>query len=198
MMIMPGNNQSAICHYLSGKYPGKIGLLFSPDGWRTPPFYMPYAIDNGAFINWDEDNFFFTLRKAKMLKRDPLWVVCPDVVGDAEKTIEQWHKYSKKIDFPLAFACQDGMEPQDVPQEAFCCFIGGSTDFKLNHADKFKGIAPWLHVGRVNSLSRMEWAKNIGADSIDGTGFFRARDKKYYDFIRWFEGDPQLKLPMTP
>jgi len=196
MMIMPGNNQSAICHYFAGKYPGRIGLLFSPDGWRKPPFYMPYAIDNGCFIKWERDKFFFTLRKAKIYKRDPLWACVPDALKDAETTFRRWKKYNKDVSgygFKLAFVVQDGMEPQDVPN-THCCFVGGSKEWKKENAHKFKGVAPWLHIGRVNSLSRMEWAKRIGADSVDGNGFFRARDKKYYDFIRWFEGDPQLKL----
>ena len=104
------------------------------------------------------------------------------------------HEHYKKIDFPLAFACQDGLEPQDVPKQAFACFIGGSTEWKLNNAHKFKGVRPYLHIGRVSTKNRIIWAEQIGADSIDGTGFFRGRGKQYYDFIEYFEGSRQLNI----
>ncbi len=194
MMIMPANNLSGMCHYYAGKYPGKIGMLNTPNSYKTPPYYMPYAIDNGCFIKWDEEAFFLMLRKVSLLKEKPLFVVCPDVVGDHNETIEMWKKYNKRIDFPLAFACQDGCNPEDVPKNAHACFIGGSTEWKLNNAQRFKNIRKWLHIGRVSTKSRMEWAQRIGADSIDGTGFFRGKGKQYYDFIEYFEGDKQLKL----
>ncbi len=196
MMIMPSNNTGFAVGYLFGRYPSKIGLLMSPDGWRAPQFEMPYALDNGCFKRWDMGGFFHMLRKAQLIHK-PLWVCVPDAVADAETTFRRWEKYSNQVadyGFPLAFVVQDGMEPQDVPQTAHCCFIGGSTEFKLNNADKFKGVCPWLHIGRVNGITRIEWAKRIGADSVDGTGFFRARDKKHYDFIKWFVGDPQMRL----
>ena len=196
MMLMPSNNMSGICHYFAGKYPGKIGLLISPDGWRVPPYYLPYALDNGCFTGWNEDGFFQMLRKAS-LTQAPLWVAVPDVVADAGVTIRNWWKYYKRVakhGFPLAFVVQDGMEPQDVPTGAYCVFVGGSTEWKLQNAHKFKGAAEWLHIGRVNTLGRLEWAKWCGADSVDGTGWFRARDKKYYDFIEFFEGKKQKEL----
>lgn len=198
MMIMPANNKSGIVHYFAGKYPDKIGLLISPDGWikGKPPFYMSYALDNGAFTGFSETSFFLMLSRAKLL-HSPLWVVCPDVVGDCKKTLENWYKYSGRIldmGFKLAFACQDGCLPSDVPEIAECCFIGGSTEWKLNNAHKFKGRLKLLHIGRVNSLSRIEWAERIGADSVDGTGFFRSRDKQYNDFIEYFIGKKQKGL----
>ena len=96
--------------------------------------------------------------------------------------------------FPLAFVAQDGMTPADVPNNAYAVFVGGSTDWKLKNAHIFKGSATWLHVGRVNSEERIRWAEGIGADSVDGTGFFRARDKKYNAFIEFFEGRKQMEI----
>ncbi len=194
MMIMPGNDLSSINHYFAGKYPGKIGMLNTPFSWKKVPFYMPYAVDNGCFIRWDKDAFFSILQRVKIQDHKPIFVVVPDAVGDAETTLRRWEKYYKQIDFPLAFACQDGMEPQDVPQQAFACFIGGSTIWKLNNAHKFKGVNSHLHIGRVSTKNRMIWAEQIGADSIDGTGFFRGRGKHYHDYINYFEGSNQLKL----
>ena len=170
---MPANNSSGIVHFYAGRYPGKIGWLLSPFSWKNPPSYLPYAIDNGAFTRWEPENFMKALRKSTRFHR-PLWIIVPDVVGDAEATLRKWHFWSRRVApfAPLAFAAQDGMEPSDVPPEAFCVFIGGSTKFK-GQAERFKGVSPWLHVGRVNGASRVRWAEMIGADSIDGTGFFQ-------------------------
>jgi len=191
MMIMPGNNLSGLCHYIAGKYPGRIGMLNTPFSFKKPPFYMPYAIDNGCFTRWEPDKFRAILCRAKLCHK-PLWVVCPDVVGDAEATIKLWHEWHDKIQYPLAFACQDGMEPQDVPTKAICCFIGGTTDWKLNNAHRFKDVCQLLHIARVSTLGRLKWAAEICADSVDGTGFFRGRGKQYVDFVEWFEGEKQL------
>lgn len=195
MMIMPANNTGFITGYLYGKYPKKIGLLISPDGWRIPQFNMPYALDNGCFKKWDKDKFFHTLRKASMIHK-PLWVCVPDAVADAETTFKRWGKYHKQVadfGFNLAFVAQDGMEPGDVPPEAYAVFIGGSTEWKIENAEKFKGSAPWLHIGRVNSEERVMWAEGIGADSVDGTGWLRSRDKKRKFFMEFFEGRQQLQ-----
>ena len=190
MMIMPSNNTSGICHYFAGAYPGKIGLLISPNGWRIPPYYFPYALDNGAFTGFEHDAFILMLRRAKLIK-PPLWVAVPDVVGDAEATNKMWGRYHGKIDFRKAFVVQDGHEPQDVPKDAHAVFIGGSTNWKLNNAEKFKGVSNWLHIGRVNTESRLRWAKDLGADSVDGTGFFRGDKKQKQAFIDFFEGRRQ-------
>ncbi len=36
------------------------------------------------------------------------------------------------------------------------------------HADERRR---WLHIGRVNSHAAIRWAADLGADSIDGTGW---------------------------
>jgi len=190
---MPANNLSGVCHFIAGRYPGKIGILNTPFSWKKPPKYMPWALDNGCFTEWMPDKFMHYLKLSKLL-HPPLWVAVPDVVADPEATLKLWHEWYKKVNFKLAFVCQDGHEPQDVPKEAECCFIGGTTEWKLNNAHKFNGVRKLLHIGRVTTLTRLKWAERIGADSVDGTGFFRAKGKQYSDFINWFMGDPQLCL----
>lgn len=191
MMIMPANNASGICHYFAGKYPGKIGMLYTPFSYRVPAYYMPYAIDNGCFTRWDEGEFYTLMKKVGLLKDKPLFVCVPDVVVDAEATNKLWYEHHNNIKFKKAFVVQDGHEPKDVPKEASAVFVGGSTEWKLNNGHKFKGITNWLHIGRVNTESRLLWAEEIGADSVDGTGFFRGKGKQYYDFINYFEGSKQ-------
>jgi len=193
-MIMPANNMSGIVHYFAGKYPGKVGTLNTPFSYKKPPFYLPFALDNGCFTRWDEKEFYLMLRKVSLMRRKPLWVCVPDVVADAEATNKRWHKHNKRISdfgFKLAFVVQDGHEPCDVPKEADAVFVGGSTVWKISTSEKFKGITPWLHIGRVTTESRLRWAESIGADSVDGTGFFRGKGKQYFDFIEYFEGSNQ-------
>lgn len=125
-----------------------------------------------------------------MLKKQPLWVAVPDVVGDAEETLKLWSIWNKRVPFKLSFVAQDGHEPQDVPKEAHAVFIGGSTEWKLSNAHKFKGITDWLHIGRVNTMNRLNWAEHCGADSVDGTGFFRSKQQRQ-DLINFIEGEKQ-------
>lgn len=195
MMLMPANNTGFVSGYMHGRYPGKFGLLISPGGWREPRMGVPYAIDNGCFTMWNPANFFKLLEKC-LSPRKPIWVCVPDAVGDSETTIRRWEKYNRYISdvgFNTAFVAQDGMTPSDVPSSAKCVFVGGSTAWKYANAHKFKGTAPFLHIGRVNTLRNPDypnvlWAKKIGADSIDGTGWLRGRGRQYDEFIECFEG----------
>lgn len=193
-MVMPANNGSGIVHYLAGRYPGRIGWCFSPNNWKNPPFYIPYVLDNGVFTNWQPDLFMQTLKRTTRLHR-PLWIVVPDVVGDAEETVKMWNEWYERIEpfGPLAFACQDGMNPESVPEKAFCCFIGGTTRWKLKNAHRFKGVRPWLHIGRVNTYRRLRWAEDIGADSVDGTGFFRGDKNQLAGLIKFFMGKDRIR-----
>ena len=193
MMVMPANNLSGVCHFLSGRFPGRIGMLNTPHSWKNPPAYMPWALDNGCYTEFNEAKFMHSLFRSRLVHK-PIFVAVPDVVCDPEGTNRLWHDWSKKVDFAKAFVCQDGHEPQDVPKNAFCSFVGGSTDWKLKNAHKFKGVCEWLHIGRVTTLARIRFAEEIGADSVDGTGFFRGKGKQYADFVEYFMGKKQISI----
>jgi hypothetical protein len=69
-------------------------------------------------------------------------------------------------------------------------FIGGSTDWKLGEMSEAiiaegnnRGV--WVHVGRVNSLRRLRWAKHAGADSVDGTMLVFNPTKRLEELLRW-------------
>ena len=189
------NPTNCFVHHWAGKYPGKIGALYSPSYWSKPRFYFPYVLDNGCYTNWQPQEWVMMLYKAWKCHH-PLWAVVPDVVGDAAATMEMWHEWFPIVGaygFNLAFVAQDGLEPKDVPKNAVACFIGGTTEWKLENAHRFKGVCSWLHVGRVNTIDRLLWAEEIGADSIDGTGWFRGsvnnpKNKQFKDLFRYLEG----------
>jgi|TARA_Y100000296_G_C5135652_1_gene238027 hypothetical protein len=197
MMLMPSNNRKGIAHYYAGKCPGKIGWLLSPRGWSPPPHYMPYALDNGCYKGLEPEKYLYMLGQAEFCTRQPLWVTVPDVLGDKDTTLELWHKWHKIVrgfGFKLAFVCQDGATESDVPDGVECCFIGGTDEWKLSEAHRFKGVTPLLHIGRVNTAKRLRWAENIGADSIDGTGWLRGDKRQLQAFIEFFEGSNQVVM----
>lgn len=109
-----------------------------------------------------------------------LFAVAPDVVADAAATLRrqsmmrmlEWIRY---LGLPVAFVVQDGQEGLPVPWDDMdALFIGGTTEWKLGgHARRLVAEARdrglWVHMGRVNSLKRLDYARAIGCDSADGT-----------------------------
>jgi hypothetical protein len=106
-----------------------------------------------------------------------MWVVVPDVVGERDATLRQWDLYRLRLQcrygWPLAFAAQDGMTPDDVPAGADVVFIGGSTLWKRRNIGLFCREFPRVHVARINTREWLWRCFDAGAESIDGTGFFR-------------------------
>jgi hypothetical protein len=198
MMVMPANNSSGVVHWIAGKYPGKIGWLQSPLSWKLPRLWIPYALDNDAFTSWrlerewNEKVWLDGLMLAKRCGQPPIWVLVPDVVGDRIGTLERWKRYSSKVidmGFTPAFAAQDGMTPDDVPEGVAVVFVGGTTEWK------WKSIPVWtkhfkrVHVGRVNELRRLWTCDDLGVESVDGTGWFRdVNGRQYQGLLQFVEG----------
>lgn len=197
MMVMPSNNSGIQVGYLCGKFPGRIGWLVSPDGWRRPPTWMPYALDNGAFgawlhkREWDESAFWTLLEKAARVQ-DPVWVVVPDVVADRHGTLDLWRAWAPRIlefrgNWKLAFAVQDGMTARDVPSDADVVFVGGTTEWKWKHLRTWTANFPRVHVARVNSERLLWMAHDSGAESCDGTGWMRGDPDRLTGLERYLE-----------
>lgn len=152
---MLANNTGIFTGYLAGKYPGKIGHLYSPGDQRGPFQYCPYGLDNGAFKpkGFQVEEWVQMLEWAKLSGQPPLWVLVPDVVGDRVGTIAYWREYyplADKYGWPLAFAVQDGMTARDVPDSAEVVFVGGSTFWKWSTAAQWCKDFPRVHVARVH------------------------------------------------
>ncbi len=191
MTVMPADNTGILIGYLAGRFPGRVGHLFSPRPGRVPcgPFpFMPFALDNGAFAageDWDESRWFKMLDWAKLSGQSPSWALVPDVVGDSIRTLRKWDIYRdrvRKYGWPLAFAVQDGMVCGDVPGDADVIFIGGSTSWKWRTMAEWCESFPRVHVGRVNSWRRLWQCHDAGAESCDGTGWTRGnhQDRRKY------------------
>jgi len=166
--------------FYAGKYPGRIGYLFNPARSNKYPPPVPLAFDNGAFACWgkgveyDIEPFWAQLERLKKSGRKAEWIIVPDVVADAERTLENWERYADRVSTygPPAIAVQDGMEPSDVPSNAKVVFVGGTTEWKWRNAERFCGTYR-THIGRVNTKKRLMAAERVGAESVDGTGWFR-------------------------
>lgn len=146
-----------------------------------------FAMDNGAFANFDVRGFLNMLSKHSDRKHLCRWVAVPDVVGDARRTLEvfrYWRNRPELAGWPLAYVCQDGQENLPIPWAHIdAIFIGGSTDWKMSQSaaacvKAAKAMGKWVHVGRINTAGRYEHFRDMGADSCDGTGLAR------YDHMR--------------
>lgn len=194
MIVMTANNSGKVFRALAGEYPKNVGWLLSPGGFRVPPIELPFALDNGAFSafknnrEWDESSFWALLDKCKAKGLDPRFVVVPDAVGDAVATRRLWDDYAirvRRYGFPLAFAVQDGMAKDDVPPFVDVVFIGGSTRWKWLTARQWCKDFPRVHIARVNTRRQLLYCKHIGAESTDGTGWFRGCQKRLAGLIRF-------------
>lgn len=187
MMIMPGQNSSGIVHYWAGKYPGSVGWLIGPRAFKHPKPWMPFALDNDAFTAWrdkkpwDEAAWREMLAKIRMTGLEPLWAAVPDVVANREATIANWDRFSndvKRLGWKAAFCVQNGMTPDDVPSAADVVFVGGTDGWKFPNLKMWTSHFPRVHCARVTSQKYIEACEELGCESVDGTGWFRAADRE--------------------
>jgi hypothetical protein len=158
-----------------------FGVITSPTAHTVPRGIQEgrrWACDNNAFTQgFKPERFFVYLQKLQEYQPNCLFVVCPDAVGDARRTLElytQWSVQIRTLGYPVAFVAQDGQEELPFPAEFDWLFIGGSTEWKLGAgAEKCirraQAICKPVHVGRVNSISRFRRFQLLGVDSADGT-----------------------------
>jgi len=156
-------------------------------------------LDNDAFsawlkeTEWSESEWIAMLNWAKLNAQKPKWAIVPDVVANKQKTLENWNRYQhylKQYNWPMAFAVQDGMTPDDVPINADVVFVGGSTEWKWKTVSTWTRNFKRVHVGRVNSVSKLWHCQDLGVESVDGTGWFRdpSDPSKFPAVLDWLSG----------
>jgi hypothetical protein len=197
MRVFVANNTGRESRRLAATFPGRVGLLISPGGWRRPDPGFPYAIDNGAFACWrarhafDANGFLSLLDRVKHEPIRPQWIAVPDVVMDRDATPSMWRAWSGivgDLGAPLAFVVQDGMKAIDVPAEAEAIFVGGSTPWKWLTLPMWCEVGRRVHLGRVNTNRRLRHCARLGVESCDGTGYFRG-NRKQLDAVCHFLAD---------
>jgi hypothetical protein len=173
------------------KHPAHFGYFISIRKRGVPGFLRngsaPWAADNDCFNeNFSPRPFVEWLATLTDFAPRCLFVVAPDVVGDAKATLSRfphWHKSLKGLGFPVAPALQDGITSEMVPWDALdAVFVGGTTEWKMSQEviallveAGERGL--WRHIGRVNSKKRMYHFWDF-AESFDGTGFAIEPDGK--------------------
>lgn len=193
---------------LANRGPG-FGRLLSPRQFSraadTAEAGIPWAADNDCFQRLDARAYKRMLQSLTGIPGCE-FLVLPDVVGDAWATAErwaQWYPVAKLTGQPLALVAQDGLTAARCPWGAFdVLFVGGTTVWKegseaelLVREAKERGL--WVHMGRVNSRRRFDYARAIGCDSIDGTKFSRWRDTWLPDALTWHTDHLQERLVTT-
>jgi len=193
MIVMPSNNTGRAVVMLSDSYPGRIGNLHTPDSIRKPK-PVPFALDNGVYGAWSNGREWDEVKYYKALDfYDPLecrWTVVPDWVADKKLTLKKWDEHSDRIrqkGFTLAFAVQDGMSPDDVPDDADVIFVGGSTEWKWRTLPIWGREFERVHAARVNTYRLLWMADDCGVESCDGTGFTRGDQKQWNGLCEYLE-----------
>lgn len=162
-----------------------VGLMVQPGNsyHRRIDRYAAWAADNGCFADrWEEDSWLAWL---DALPRDRcLFAVAPDVYGDAAGSLERGARYFdvvRELGFPVALVAQDGAETLALPWDDFdALFIGGKRttsprdEWKVGAAAeslvrRARALGKWVHMGRVNSVKRLDRARQMGCLSADGT-----------------------------
>lgn len=163
-----------------------LGVLHTTqNGNRFGTSGLPWACDNSAYSNPDDRKFWNRTIDTWGFDtyHPPLWVAVPDVVGCHSSTLDLFHGWVATweyelgfIPFPLAFVLQNGATTDSIPWDQIeAVFVGGDDSFKLSDChhliDEAKQRGKLVHIGRVNTLGRIDYAFDIGADTIDGSGF---------------------------
>ena len=109
-------------------------------------------------------------------------------LGTCEKHRRYYEKATK-----LYF--KDGLEHYGLPDDFDAFFIGGSTAWKLGRqarelAQEAKRLGKWVHMGRVNTLSRIHYAESIGCDSVDGTHIIYEPRRASKRLVAWMNQKP--------
>lgn len=171
--------------------------MLTPMKGNRPLAGRPWAADNGCFATPDKySDAMYLGWLSKLLEHKPtcLFATAPDVVGDARATLERstlMMPVIRTLGYPVAFIAQDGIHEMVVPWDDFdCLFVGGTTVFKL-HEDTYALVreaklrGKWTHMGRVNSLRRLQAAQVGGYDSADGTTLAFAPDANLLRVQKW-------------
>lgn len=198
----------------------RIGLMTSPlaRGYSALSSGRPWASDCDALANnrrgarHSYESYEDHLERLLPHAGTCLFVVVPDVPGDAQSTLASYHAHAAVMGewpFPLAYVMQDGAECLPLPDVAVA-FLGGTDPWRrqwgasMLRRAREAGCA--THVGRVNSAARMRALALTDCDSADGTYVaFRGVERGVREIGGWLEGagqpmftPAQVVSPQTP
>ena len=162
------------------------GFFLTPDAHSLGDWRGRIALDNGAWGAFQQDVEWDPARFAALVARyadGADFVVAPDIVAGGAASLARSITWLPRLLGQTArvlIPVQDGMSPGDMAEHLgprIGLFIGGSTEWKMDNMRPFCELArhhgAWSHVGRVNSVSRINMCLSAGATSFDGTSASR-------------------------
>jgi hypothetical protein len=183
-----------------------VGRLLTPrhysDARSIDRHGLVWACDNDAYSGFNETRYLNMLSSVAGA-RGCRFVTAPDVVGDADATLDlfdPWRRIIREHGLPVALVAQDGLEDVTVPwHDLDALFIGGTTEFKLSEAAadlarQARARGKWVHMGRVNSVRRLIYAREVGCHSVDGSGYAIFLDDRLAKEMDVFARAEQLRL----
>jgi hypothetical protein len=179
---------------------GLIDMIATPKQGNRLPDGVAWVADNGCFGKGypGDDAWYawlasFTPEQITRCR----FAVAPDVVGDAWESYLRsypWLRAIRELGYPVAYVAQNGEEELPTPWDDFdALFIGGDTTWKLGPGARqlvaqAKELGKWVHMGRVNSERRLQYAQAIGCDSVDGTYIAFGPDRNLPKLLGWLRG----------
>lgn len=178
-----------------------VGVLTQPASLHrsyVAPFPV-WAADNGCFTKGESfvlADYLRWLASFRDLAPRCAFATAPDVVCDAAAT---WRRSApvfaqlRALGFKAALVAQNGIEAVDVAWGEFdALFLGGDTEWKLSrHARAITAEAKrrgkWVHMGRVNSMRRLEIAADFGCDSVDWNYLGFGPDTNLPKMLGWLD-----------
>jgi hypothetical protein len=188
---------------------GLIGCMTTPAQGNRIPDGARYACDNGKFgKGWPGVESWRTWLAQTVQRYGAdrcLWAVAPDVPFDAAGTLRESLPelaFIHSLSVPAAFCAQNGSEaPGMIPWDAIdVLFLAGDTDWKLSAAaaglaDEAGARGKRVHMGRVNSETRLRHAMAVGCDTADGTFLAFGPNLNLDRLSGWFARLPKRQPP---
>jgi len=164
-----------------------------------------WALDNGAFSffkkghEFDMDLYIKRVHMATRIDGEPYFAVAPDIVMGGDDSLHFSNAWMDRQESEIFenwyLAVQDRMSEYKVRKTLSeynytGLFLGGSNEFKLRTAWKWKGVCNdydlKFHYARCGRPKKIRHAISIGADSID-TAIPLWSAGMYNDFLKWIE-----------
>lgn len=183
-----------------------LGFIDTPAQGNCRPSGVTWCADNGCFGKGypGDVEYLRWLAQHRDAATSCVFATAPDVVGDAKATLARSAPFLpviRALGYPAALVAQDGLEELPVPWASFdVLFVGGSTEWKLGAAARrlvaeAKRRGKRVHMGRVNSGRRWQYAEAIGCDSVDGTFLVFGPDKNLGRLLSWQQHTLDMEVP---
>lgn len=123
---------------------GTLGYIDTPAQGNKRPDGVTWCADNGAFSDKFDEGKWWRFLVANAHRADScVFAVAPDVVGDAQATLDRslpWLPKIRALGYPAAFVAQNGATIDALPWDEFdCLFIGGCVEC-LEHGPRVDAL----------------------------------------------------------